>query len=303
MKGWLFNRFYLSKSDRLAFVFLLFVLIGIGVARWYFYDYAVKDEDTPLPAEILAEHEDFQEKARAAEAKRAARHRGETRIAVPETFPFDPNTADSSALWRLGLSNWQISNLLKYRRKGGVWRSPEHFSRLYGLSAEEFQRLRPFLRIAAARPAARERELPATQQRRAFPEKLSEGSTVELNDADTTLLKQIPGIGSYYAAKICRYRERLGGFVSVAQIKEVEGLPADIERWFTLASPGNVRKVNVNRADFKQLVRHPYLSYEQVKVIVEHIRKYGPLQGWDDLRLYPEFEEQDFQRLSPYFLF
>jgi hypothetical protein len=50
-------------------------------------------------------------------------------------------------------------------------------------------------------------------------------------------------------------------------------------------------------------VRHPYLSYEQVKVITTHIRKYGQLRSWKDLQLYPEFTLQDFERLTPYFVF
>ena len=58
-------------------------------------------------------------------------------------------------------------------------------------------------------------ELPPRQ------EKFPEGIRVELNTADTATLKKIPGIGSYYARRIVDYRNRLGGFVSVAQLKEM----------------------------------------------------------------------------------
>lgn len=56
-------------------------------------------------------------------------------------------------------------------------------------------------------------------------------------------------------------------------------------------------------ADFKQLVRHPYLNYEQVKAICAYIRKYGSLKGWKELRLLDEFTDEDFERLEPYFTF
>ena len=37
-----------------------------------------------------------------------------------EEFPFDPNTADSVQLQRLGLQKWQIRKIYKYRARGGV---------------------------------------------------------------------------------------------------------------------------------------------------------------------------------------
>lgn len=227
-------------------------------------------------------------------------------ISKDKLFPFNPNTADSATLVRLGLRPWQASNVLKYRRKGGKWRAPDDFARLYGLSKEDFLLLRPYIRIDAPEGYADETDAGHSVRdslRRQYPEKYPEGTVVDLNSADTTELKRIPGIGSYYAGKICRYRERLGGFLHVAQIKEVEGLPADVEKWFCVAPDAQVRRIDMNGATFKQLVSHPYLSYEQVKVISDHIRKRGPLKDWSDLRLYDEFTAEDFQRLQPYFYF
>lgn len=226
-------------------------------------------------------------------------------------FPFDPNHDDSATLRKVGFTEWQVENLMKYRRRGGKWRSADDFSRLYGLSEADFRRLRPYIRIA---PEDRRPEwLSRSEDYYGTPkgerpqyekvDKLAEGSTLPLNHADTTALKRIPGIGSYYAGKIVRYRERLGGFVSVSQINEVEGLPPGVSRWFTVEASPEVRRVNLNKASFKELVRHPYLSYEQTKVIVNHVRMYGPLRSWKDLRLYKEFTDDDFSRLAPYFVF
>lgn len=55
-----------------------------------------------------------------------------------ELFPFDPNTADSTALLRLGLKPWQVRNIYKYRASGGVYSRPDDFARLYGLTAASF---------------------------------------------------------------------------------------------------------------------------------------------------------------------
>lgn len=233
------------------------------------------------------------------------RHRHLNRQQVPETFPFNPNTADSATLLRLGLRPWQIRNLMKYRNKGGKWRSSDDFSRLYGLSDKDFKRLRPFIRIDKEPNGHHTTEDTAKKTTRHFPqtEKYAEGTVIDLNKADTTMLKHIPGIGSYYAGKICRYRERLGGFVSAHQIKEVEGLPQGIERWFVIEMKPELHRMNVNEASFRQLVRHPYLNYEQVKIIFDYRRKYGRLKSWNDLQLYNEFSTDHIQKLLPYFTF
>ena len=56
-----------------------------------------------------------------------------------------------------------------------------------------------------------------------YPHKLRANEHIEINGADTTLLMKIPGIGSYYASRIVRYRERLGGFASAQQLEEIDG--------------------------------------------------------------------------------
>ncbi len=241
-------------------------------------------------------------------ARRASAEKQSSVLA--EAFPFDPNSADSLTLRRLGLKAWQIGNMMKYRRKGGRWKSPDDFARLYGLSAEEFRRLRPYVRIekgsmAEVRKNEAEKKLADTLPlfRRAASLKFRSDTVLNLNAADTAELKRIPGIGSYYAKKICGYRERLGGFVSVNQLKEIEGLPDDLARWFRVDTLMPVRRLNVNAASFRDLARHPYLTYEQVKVIDAYRKKHGKIAAWSDLMLSDAFGEIDEGKLGLYFCF
>ena len=134
------------------------------------------------------------------------------------------------------------------------------------------------------------------------PFKLQAGQTIPLASADTAELKRIPGIGSYYSAKIVRYRERLGGFVSLSQLTEIEGLPEGIARWFTL-SASEIRKLPINTGTFGQLLRHPYLNFEQVRAIMNYRKAYGTLRSLDDLKTYSAFTDSDFLRLKPYVAF
>lgn len=156
---------------------------------------------------------------------------------------------------------------------------------------------------AERQSAAAARQAHYDSLRASRPQKLPVGSVVDLNSADTTLLKQIPGIGSYYARKIITYREQLGGFVSARQVEEIDGLPHSIASWFRVSPSQSIHRININRADFKTLVHHPYLSYEQTKAIMNCRKQTMRLRSWDDLRNCPEFSEADISRLTPYIAF
>lgn len=220
-----------------------------------------------------------------------------------ETFAFDPNTADSSTLLRLGLLPWQIRNIHTYRARGGRYRKAEDFKRMYGMTEETFERLRPYIRIDSAYQLAADT---STARRPHFgqerPVKLKAGMHIDLNQADTTALRSVPGIGRVYAAIITRYRKRLGGFVSTEQLKEIEQLPDSLEKWFVI-NEKEVKQMNLNRLNIDQLRSHPYLNFRQSRAILEHRRKFGPLKSLRDLRFYDEFSEKDFERLQPYVCF
>lgn len=294
------SRLFLSRSEKRGLLLLLFLLLCVCGGMLYVGMSERVGTSVQLSPEDVAELEAF-----ATLTKERKKRQEEVRMPV-QSFPFNPNTADSMTLLRVGLKPWQVKNLMAYRRAGGRWKDADDFKRLYGLSDEEFQRLRPYVQIP---PAVK--EVYFTEHDRARqdslhhlrPEKFTQLTVLDLNTVDTLTLRKIPGIGVGYSRSIVSYRERLGGFVSVAQLKDIEGLPARIEEWFSVEEQVAVRTMSINKSDFKTLVRHPYLSYEQVKVITTHIRKYGSLRSWKDLQLYPEFTPQDFERLTPYFVF
>lgn len=224
-----------------------------------------------------------------------------------ELFPFDPNTADSTQLLRLGLAPWQVRNIYKYRAAGGIYRQPRDFARLYGLTAGQYRRLEPYIRISDDyRPAAEaypaEPRPAYVRDTTRYPLKLKPGQHVALNTADTALLKRVPGIGSGFARAIVRYRERLGGFYSTAQLMEIGNFPQSALPYFT-ADPSLCRKLNVNRLTLSQLRRHPYIGFYQAKTIIDHRRLHGPLRSLDDLRLYKDFPPETIERLRHYIEF
>ncbi len=228
-------------------------------------------------------------------------------------FPFDPNTADSTELLSLGLRSWQVRNLYRYRERGGVFRQPKDFARLYGLSVEQYRELEPYIRISAdQRPASTlfpsssydDYGEPAASQRPArdtllYPRKLAMGEHVELNTTDTTQLKKVPGIGSGFAKAIVAYGARLGGYHSVVQLLEIRNFPESALDYFSIRKP-QLRKMNLNKLTLEQLRKHPYLSFHQARQIIDYRRLHGPLNSLNDLSLLPDFNADAIERLKPY---
>ena len=227
-----------------------------------------------------------------------------------ERFPFDPNTADSTQLLRLGLQPWQVRNIYKYRAKGGIYRQKEDFAKLYGLTVKQYRELEPYIRISSDyQPAAmlvETRESRGSRDSREagdsslrYPVKIKENEHVVLNTADTTQLRTVPGIGTYYAKEIVRHGQWLGGYVSVDQLDEIEGFPQESKKYFVIqgASP---KKLNVNKLDLQQLRKHPYINYYQAKTILDYRRLHGKITSLDDLRLSKDFPPEAIRRLEPY---
>lgn len=101
---------------------------------------------------------------------------------------------------------------------------------------------------------------------------------IELNSADTTALKKLKGIGSYYANKIIKYRERLGGFYAINQLKEVYGIKPEIiekNKAFINIDSTLVHKINVNTATKEELKQHPYIKWNVANSIVLYRINHG----------------------------
>lgn len=129
--------------------------------------------------------------------------------------------------------------------------------------------------------------------------KIKPGEHIMLNTADTTQLKMIPGIGSYFARKVVQYGERLGGYVSVDQLDEIEGFPLDAKEYLVVQD-AHPHLLNVNQLSLNELRKHPYINYYRARAITDYRRLHGPLKSLQDLRLSKDFPPEVIERLSPY---
>lgn len=147
-----------------------------------------------------------------------------------------------------------------------------------------------------------------SQQKLRVVKSIKTDQPVELNTADTTLLKQLRGIGSGYAKMIVNYRTKLGGFYSKEQLLEVYRFPAEtyakIEHQLWVDTT-YIQKIPINQFTIDQLKRHPYIRYFQAKSLYDN-RLNKPEQRYnalDDLVEDRDVTPQFIAKIAPYLSF
>lgn len=133
-----------------------------------------------------------------------------------------------------------------------------------------------------------------------YPRKLRDNETVDLNHADSALLCRVPGIGPYFARRIVEYRRRLGGYVALEQLLQIDNFPADAIAWLEIKDSTALNRLKVNSLSTRQLMKHPYMGYYRASEIAAHRRIYGKVAGPEALKSMPHFSEEDIRRLLPY---
>lgn len=341
MKGFLSEFLHWNRSDRRVYLALLSVTVIILTILIF----SEGDSDQTVPLAVINTNAQSTDTPYAPTAQhrypQTTQHPYAQTPNLPkaELFPFDPNSADSTQLLRLGLSERIVHNIYKYRAAGGIFRKPEDFARLYGLTVGQYRELEPYIRIspdylpastlfpsrssassfsdssAPSGSATSPSSSPSVSDSSAssvavggspagplqkYPAKIAPGETLELSIADTTSLRTIPGIGPYYARRIVDYGRRLGGYVSLDQLDEIEGFPSEAKDYLTLSPSSHVKRLNVNTLSLDDLKRHPYINFRMARAIVDYRRQQGTISSLDDLRLLPDFTDEVISRLKPY---
>lgn len=252
---------------------------------------------------------------------------------LPESFTFDPNEADSTQLFRLGLAPFQVRSIYRYLAKGGRFSTKDDFRRVYRLTNEQWEHLSPLIRIAKkyqlvdlpqqkhfaysqsyAEKVARDDSqdsivqlsdtlLQINRSKQTYPVKLSGDETMDINTADSAQLCRVPGIGPYFARQIIKYRRQLGGYVATEQLLQIENFPADAIAWLVISDTVGLQRLNVNKLSTRKLMKHPYMGYYRASDIENHKRIYGRVENIDALRKMPHFTDEDIRRLLPYLEF
>lgn len=212
----------------------------------------------------------------------------------PELFHFNPNKLPESEWKRLGFSDRQIRSIKNYESKGGRFTRKEDVKKMYAIHEDEFNRIAPYI------------DIPVIPKDTAQPKKnfKKEFLIVDIGTADSTELDRLPMVGEYLAKKIYTYREKLGGFYSVSQLKEVYGMRDSalqvILPHIVLKDSDNLRRIDINAADFETLNSHPYIDRTLANLIVSYRKTHGAYKSKEDLQKVVLVDGELYRKIAPY---
>lgn len=226
---------------------------------------------------------------------------------LPALTPFDPNALTVSGFEALGFSPRQAQAIVNYRTARGGFRTADDFGRSFVVSPEMMERLRPYIAIAAREEsAARDTPHVAPAEKIEGKSTFTEKKLLDINTADSAALRTVSGIGNVLVVRIMEYRQRLGGYVSIEQLREIPGMtPENFERIRPQIFADNavIRKISVNFAPAEVLGKHPYITASMLRKLLKNRQLKG---GWSTTQELTEqniITEDQARRLDPYLIY
>lgn len=203
---------------------------------------------------------------------------------------------------RLGLSPKQATSLLRYKDKYGL-HSLSQMQKIRVLPSELLAQISDSLffetnlNLKSSVVAREENNLPSNR-----PAAHAPIGKLELNSATEVMLVALPGLGAYTAAKIIAYRERLGGFLALDQLQEIQGIKPEILQKVLpyLVLEQGVKRMSINEVSYETLKQHPYLSWNQANSIIKMRKQKGVFKELKELKESVLIDDDTYKKLLPY---
>jgi len=176
---------------------------------------------------------------------------------------FDPNILDDFGWKELGFSEKQIASIRKYINNGGKFYKKEDLKKLYVINEEKYSELEPYIIIN------NKNEISKNAQNKVKKK-------VDINNLSADEMKKYGRFWQYNAERIVKYRNLLGGYYKKEQLLEVYGIKKEYYDKVAddiIIDKSKLEKININFAEISELVRHPYISYQDAKKIIEYRNK------------------------------
>jgi len=230
-------------------------------------------------------------------------------VSADSLFSFDPNKTTFSDLIKLGFEEKTAHIIIKYRNEGGKFKQPSDLSKIYGINDSLYKKVLPFIEIENLQPESKFETINKMEEKEKWEDSgktYQHENTIEifeLNTIDSLQLVSLPGIGPAIAKRVLNYRNYLGGFYKVEQLKEVYNMPPEtyekLQSRFS-ADTSLITKINLNIDDLSKLNKHPYLSYTQIRSLISFKKTMGQFKSPNDLLKYHLVDSVSFDRLRPY---
>jgi DNA uptake protein ComE-like DNA-binding protein len=317
----LLDFFYYTKSERRGVAILLLLCTGVFIAPYF---YAGPPPEVPkMSNQELVVNASFSSPMKSRTYTKSSFHHWQKRKV--RHFIFDPNQVSKEELLELGVTPKVAAIWQKYLNKGGSFRKTEDVQRVYGVSERLYEELKPYIQIQQKRSNFTYEDSKPDYKRknwenRSYPEAAPNPKTfgsernftprtrkpcepLDINQSDTSAWDRLPGIGRVLAARITKYREKLGGFYRIEQIAETYGLADSvfqkIRPCLQLSNP-DLKPISLNQATFAELNAHPYIDFRTAKAILAYRDQHGKFSSVEELREVKALPEGAYEKLLPY---
>lgn len=265
--------FKFSQGQRLG-IFLLFIIIIASQIAYFFTDFSSFSNDSPEKEKWLSLQSQIDSMKQ------------DKLDYVPKIYPFNPNFITDYKGYKLGMSVPEIDRLLAFRKQNKYVNSPEEFQAVTKVSDSLLNALSPYFKFPDWVKNKKEFKEYKKYSNMAFSKK-EKVVIIDINQATQEDLIKIYGIGEAVSLRILKFKESLGGFVSMEQMKDVWGLSPEVienlNTHFKVSALPNLRKVDINNASIKELSQFPYFNYQLAKQIVTFRSMNGDFKNVDDL--------------------
>ena len=308
-KSWFRAFFSLNKSEQRGILILAFLTLLVFIFNLL------------LPVFIDHEQTDFSKFKKEIAAFRQTQqlisdsirieklqNRGELDLALAKQklkpFSFDPNKMPAELWKKIGLTEKQIKSIKNYEEKGGRFYKKEDLKKMYAISEVEYEVLEPYIKITSPFKIRSDDYLvEGKRQIEANKRKQPKYRITEINSADSSDLISKLHYPSWLAERVLKYRNLLGGFYNANQLLDVYGY--DSNRYITTSNyivvdQTLISQININAGSFKEILRHPYVSYELTKEIVNKRLEKGAFINTEELLDEEILSESLYLKLKPY---
>jgi DNA uptake protein ComE-like DNA-binding protein len=282
-------RFGYTKGDRNGiFIFCLILIVGIAIN--YFSLNTLSDANKPFEfsktADSLHHLVDSLKKQQSLDNQRII-------------YPFNPNFVTDYKGYTLEMTTEQIDRLHEFRAKDEWINSKAQFQKVTGVSDQWMTNYSTYFKFPDWVIERQQQDSKKPNKKILSYSKKKDLSTVEVDD-----LVVVSGIGETLANRIVRYRNQLGGFVNIIQLKDVYGLKSEVisrlEEVIVLKTPLEIEKQDINAINVLELTELPYFDYEMSRSIVNFIKLREGISNFEELSKIEGFPTYKLDRIQLY---
>ncbi len=265
-------------------IFLLSIVLLVAVLGYCFYPKSIQSKQN------FVELSEFQHQIDSLK-ELASQEKNRYRLK-----PFNPNFISDHKGYQLGLSAKEMDRLQEYRSQDKWINSISDFKRVSKVSDSLLEVISPLFKFPQWKKNS-------AYLKKKYPVK----SYTQKEDLNTVTVEQIQekvNVPEFIAERIVKYRNKLGGFVSDVQLKDVSGLYDNQRKKmlsiFTVKTPKKIQKVNINKASVDDLIAVPYFTFEMALEIKDFVKQKGSISSFNELGKIEGFSLEKIDRIALY---